>query len=364
MIDFFTRIVEMFKQEPDITRMGFLSTFFRVVPGSFTDADEIEYDIVRSGAEIAPAVPNLNAEAVSIALDKFTNKKAEFPVYTLDSPADIHSLMARRPGENAYLTGTERVNWLARFASVMVPAFAKMTRMIRNSIEYQAAQVLQTGKIELTDENGVTTYSENFFPKATHFPTVSISWGESGADPVQDCKNLMSVIRKDGFVDIKRLVFGEAAWDKFFRDTWVQENLKQDYLGVGGLDPRLADKGAAYMGYLFIGQYKVELWCYDGFYTPWKTANAVNFLDPDKVLFLPDLPVLDFRRYFGGYPNIKIDPVFDPLFGNKIPIDNEYDFFARVYMDEKRRTYIGEVGSRPFMCPVSIDRYGCLTVVA
>jgi hypothetical protein len=362
MIDFFTRIVEMFRQEPDIKKMGFLSTFFRATPGSFTDADEIEYDIVRSGAEMAPAVPNLNADAVSIAQDRFTNKKCRFPVYTLDSPADIHSLMIRRPGENAYIEN--RVNWLGRLAGVMVPAFAKMSRMIRNSIEYQASQVLQTGKIELTDAEGVVTYQENFFPKATHFPTAANSWGEPGADPIQDCKNLMSVIRKDGFVDVKRLVFGEEAWDKFYRNTWVQDNLKQEYLGVGGLNPALADKGAAYMGYLFIGQYKVELWVYDGFYTPWKTTQIVNFIDPNKVLFLPDIPALDFRRYFGGYPNIKVDPVFDPLFGNKIPVDNEYDFFARIYMDEKRRTYIGEIGSRPFMCPVSIDRYGCLTVVA
>jgi hypothetical protein len=65
---------------------------------------------------------------------------------------------------------------------------------------------------------------------------------------------------------------------------------------------------------------------------------------------------------FGGIPTVKVDPVFDPILGNKIPIDNEYDFKARVYFDEPRNTYVGEIKSRPFLLPRSIDRYGCITV--
>jgi hypothetical protein len=86
-------------------------------------------------------------------------------------------------------------------------------------------------------------------------------------------------------------------------------------------------------------------------------------IDQNKVIFLPDPNELDFRRLFGGIPDVKIDAVFDPIFGGKIPIDNEYDFRPRVYFDNKANTYIGEVRSRPAMIPASIDRYGCLTAI-
>jgi hypothetical protein len=362
MIEFFTRIVQMFNQEPDINKMGFLTSFFKTTPDSFTDSEFLEYDIVRSGVEIAPTVRNLNTGAVAIVEDVFTNKQLPFPVYALDSPAQIQSLMKRQPGENAYQT--EKVNWLGRLASKLMRSFVKMARMVCFSIEYQAAQVLQTGTITLTDENGIATFELDFKPKPTHFPTVTTSWGAAGADPLADIRALMSVIRRDGFADIKTLVFGEDAWEKFYENTWVQENLKKDNLGMGALDPKLVDKGAGYMGYVFVGPYRLDLYVYDAFYTPWGSRDKINYLDPNKVLFLPSLAQLDFRRYFGGIPTVRLDPVFDPLFGNKIAISNEYDFRARVYFDEPRETYIGEIKSRPFMCPVSIDRFGCLTVVA
>jgi hypothetical protein len=79
---------------------------------------------------------------------------------------------------------------------------------------------------------------------------------------------------------------------------------------------------------------------------------------------MPNTNQLDFVRMYGGIPNIKQDPVFDPILGGKIPIDNEYDFRARVYFDEPRETYIGEIKSRPFMLPKSIDRYACINTVS
>jgi hypothetical protein len=89
----------------------------------------------------------------------------------------------------------------------------------------------------------------------------------------------------------------------------------------------------------------------------------MRFIDPNKVIFLPEESELDFRRLFGGIPSVKADAVFDPLFGGKIQIGNEYDFKARVYFDEPKNTYVGEVKSRPVSIPVSVDRYGCLTAV-
>jgi hypothetical protein len=303
MIDIFTKIVEMFKQEPDIKKMGFLSTFFRTTPDSFTDSEFVEYDIVRTGAAVAPAVRSLSTGAVTIVEDAFTNKRIPFPVYALDAPAQVASLMQRMPGESAYQTA--KVNWLGRLAQKLVSLFGKMSRMIRFSIEEQASQVLQTGTITLTDENGIATYELDFKPKATHFPVTSTSWSDDTADPLSDIRNLADVIHADGFCDITQLVFGKNAWDAFYKNTWVQENVKQDNLGMGALNPVLKDKGAKFMGYIEDGAYRYELWIYNAIFTPWGTTEIRNFVDPDKVIFLPEINMLDFRRFFGGIPTIK-----------------------------------------------------------
>jgi hypothetical protein len=360
MIQFFTKIISFFLEEPDIKKMGFLTSFFRTTPDSFTDSAFVEYDVVRSGAEIAPVVRNLGTGAVTIIEDEFTNKQIPFPVISLDAPVQVDSLMSRQPGENAY--EEQKANWAGKIARILVRRFAKMTRMIRGTIELQAAQVLQTGTITLTDENGQPTFELDFKPKATHFPDVAVPWGTSGAKPLDDIRAVMKAIRQDGHCDVKTAIFGEDAWDKFFQDPEVRELVKQDNLAMGGLSPALQNLGAGYMGYIFIGPYRLDLMVYDAFYTPWGTTDNVNFLDPNKVILMPAISDLDFIRMFGGIPTVKVDPVFDPILGNKIPIDNEYDFKGRVYFDEPRNTYVGEIKSRPFLLPRSIDRYGCITV--
>jgi hypothetical protein len=361
MINILATIIALFNQEPDIKKMGFLSSFFKTPPDGFTDGEYVEYDITRTGMEIAPVVRNLFTGAVTIVEDTFTNKQIPFPVYALEAPANIAQLMTRLPGENAYLE--EKVNWQGRLTRILMRHFTKMTRMIRFAIEEQAAQVLQKGTITLTDENGKAVYELDFKPKASHFPEAAVSWDDEGADPLGDISALADVIQADGYVDISTLVFGKAAWKAFYNNKEVREAVKADNLGMGALNPHLIGKGAKFMGYIEIGAYRFDLYLYNAIYTPWRSASPQNYIEPNNVIFLPDPDELDFRRLFGGVPDVKLDAVFDPIFGGKIPIDNEYDFRPHVYFDNKANTYIGEVRSRPALIPASIDRYGCLTAI-
>jgi hypothetical protein len=355
-------IIALFNQEPDIKKMGFLSSFFKTPPDGFTDSEFMEYDITRSGMEVAPVVRNLSTGAVTIVEDTFTNKNVPFPVIALDSPVNIAKLMNRQPGESAYQD--EKVNWLGRLSKILVRQFARMTRMVRYNIELQAAQVLQKGTLTLTDENGIATYELDFKPKASHFPEAAVSWDDEDADILADITALSDTIQADGFCDITTLIFGKKAWEAAYKNKEFREAVKKDNLGMGDLNPHLVSKGGKFMGYIHIGAYRYDLYLYNAIYTPWGTATPVHYVDPNKVIFLPDVDELDFRRIFGGIPNIKIDAVFDPIFGGKIPIASEFDFRARVYFDEPKETYVGEIKSRPATIPVSIDRYGCLTAIA
>ena len=359
MPNFIVKIVELFNQKPDISKMGFLSSFFKVTADSFTDAEKFEYDFTRTGEDVAPVVRNLNTGAVLLAEDEFQNKSVPFPVYALAKPANIAQLMKRMPGENAY---AEKVNWFGKLAKILIDGFAKMTTMIRYSVELQAAQVLQTGKITLTDENGKATYELDLKPKASHFPTAAVAWGTSGATVQKDITALADVIRDDGFCDVSNLIFGKNAWEKFIADSSVQTALKQDGLRLGMLNPALKDKGGKYMGYIDIGANRYDLWVYNASYNEFGKTARIKYVDDNKVIFLPDVEDLDFRKMFGGIPTVKVDETFGQLFDGKIQIGNEFDFRPRVWWDDKNEAYIGEIKSRPLCWPFSIDRFGCLTV--
>jgi hypothetical protein len=305
-------------------------------------------------------VQDLGTGAVTLVEDKFVNKEIPFPVYALDSPVSISQLMKRQPGETGLVK--EKVNWLGRLARILVPKFAKMTAMIRRSIELNAAQVLQTGTITLTDENGTPAYILDLKAKATHFPTATTPWGTPGADPMGDIDALADVVRDDGQCDIVTLIFGKTAWEGFIQDGWVQENIKQDNLNLGALDPQILDKGAKRMGFIHSGSNRYDLYVYSGRYNPFKSTQVVKYLDDKKVIFLPLTSDLDFRRYFGAVPTIIANPISEQLFGGMVQVEGEYDFRPRIYPDERLETWTGEIKSRPLLLPVSIDRFGCLTV--
>ena len=360
MPDFFVKVLAWFNAQPDINRMGFLTSFFKVTPESFTDAKKIEIDLVRSGEEIAPVVRDLATGAVSIVEDAFDTKEAPFPVYALDRAVNISELMERQPNESAYVT--ERVDWLGRLSKILVPSFTRMTNMIKRSIELQAAQVFQKGTINLTDENGNVQFELDLKVKPSHFPVVTTSWGDPDADPVADITAVADIVRTDGLVDVKNLVMDDKSLENFLKSDRVQRDLKQDGLRLGALNPRIVGKGAKYYGYIHVGSNLFDIWVYSASYNPFGSKESKKYLEENKVLFLPDFDDLDFRRLFGGIATIRPDTTFDQIFGaSKVTIEGEYDFRPRVYWDQKAETFIGEIKSRPLCLPISIDRFACLT---
>ncbi|GHV90454.1 hypothetical protein AGMMS50268_09570 [Spirochaetia bacterium] len=354
-----TQVVEMYQQQPDIKKMGFLTSLFKTTPESFTDATKINMDMVYGGNEMAPVVRNLSTGAVTITIDKFGNMEVPFPVYSLETPVNIDQLMERFPGESVLINGT--VNWYGRMATKVKEGTNKHIRMIKNSMEYQAAQVLTTGKCTLTDEDGNEINELDYQIPESHFPEVTVPWKNATAKPIDDLNTLDDVIRPDGLVDVVNYVMGKKAWQNFLANEQVQKNLDKNILNTLEISPQMRDKGAAYLGKINTDGHVRLFWGYDATYNPWGQPAVSNyFLDPDKVIFLPSFEAMDFRRYFGGIPNIKLDPVFDPLFGNKITIEGEYDFKIRVWFDEDAETYKGRTKSRPLFVPASRLRYGCL----
>jgi hypothetical protein len=359
MPNFLLLVTQLFNQQPNIKKMGFLSTFFKVQPDSFTDVDRINLDMVYGGEDLAPVVRDLSTGAVLIAQDKFGNMEVPFPVYALESAVPIASLMARLPGESAF--ATDKANWGGRLASKIKDGVAKHIDMIKRSMEYQAAQVLTTGKCALTDEDGNPINQLDYQIPASHFPQVTVSWDDESAAPLEDIAALDETIRTDGLVDTVNYVFGREAWKNFLKNDFVQKNLDKNVMNTMQIAPEMRDKGASYLGKLNYDGHERLFWGYDARFNPYKQPNnSVPYLDPHKVLFLPAYADMDFRRYFGGIPNVKQDAVFDPIFGGKITVEGEYDFKVRVRWDDDAETYAARTKSRPLFVPASRLRFGCL----
>jgi hypothetical protein len=360
MPDLLTQVTQMYNQLPGVKKMGFLTSLFKTRPDSFTDVDRLNLDVVYGGADVAPVVRDLSTGAIRTTQDRFGAMSAPFPVYSLERAVSIASLMERQPGENAFIT--ERVNWTGRLAARIRDGVAKHIDMIKRSVEAQAAQVLQTGKATLADEDGNPVNELDYQVPESHFAEVTVGWSDSGADPLADMTALDDMLEDDALCDMVNYVFGKSAWNNFLRNDFVQKNLDKNALNTMAIAPEMRDKGAKYLGRLNYDGKERLFWGYDAKYSPWKQPEvSTAYLAPDKVLFLPAFEDMDFRRYFGGIPNVKQDPIFDSLFGGKITIEGEFDFTVRVRWDDDAETYIGRVKSRPLLVPASRLRFGCLT---
>jgi len=363
MPDMLQYVAEMYNQQPDMRRMGFLTSLFKVTPESFLDTNKLSMDMVYGGNDMAPVVRDLSTGAVVITIDEFGNMEVPFPVYSLESPVNIDRLMDRRPGENAFIT--QRVNWAGRMAALIKEGTNKHIRMIKNSIEYQAAEVLTTGKCTLTDEDGNKINKLDYQAPTEHFPTVTKSWNDPTAKPIDDLNALDDVIRPNALCDMENYIVGKNAWRNLLKNEQVHKNLDTNVLNTMEISPQMRNKGAAYLGKLNLDGRVRLFWGYDATYNPWgQPSKTEYFLDPDLVIALPSYENADFRRYFGGIPNIALDPAVEPLFGHKITVEGEFDFKIRVWLDNNAETWKGRTRSRPLLVPASRMRFGCLTTVA
>ena len=357
--EFKETMLEVFLSQPDIGRMGFLSSFFKTKPEYFTNGEKIDIDVVKRTIKVAPVVTPKNTGAVNISQEGFTSKQVTPPLYAMTAPVEVAQLMKRKPGETVF--DKNYASWTAEMQKTLMPSFELMQSMIRVSIENQASQMLQTGKVDLTDKDGNTAYELDYGMAASHKITPTTKWDQSGADPIADLKGAMKQVRDDGYVDVTTAIFGTKAWESFIADENVLKLFQKDVLNIAALNPSLQNKGAEYMGYIMIGAYKLNLLCYSATWEPFNTSNRRPFIDDDKVILLPDVDSLDFRLVYANTPVIPTGSIFDDIIPNDIIVENRIRYGQRVWHDQRADAFFAEVKSRPLCLPVSIDRFAVLS---
>ena len=354
------KMLEVYKEEAD-PKMGFLTSFFKTKPQYITDSEEIEYDIVRSGAPIAPVLTDVSTGAHVISKEVFTNKTIKPPTFVLQEPFSRWDMGKRQPGETVY--GASTGNTMIKLAGKLVDSWKRMSDMVRRTIELQAAQILQTGTITLYNSANVAAYTLDFKMKATHLPTVGTSWSNGAADIIGDIKAACEVVRKDGRCNIKTLLMDDLSFTNALNNTLFANLFKKDQFNLGALNPSWGGVGETYQGFVIIGSYRLDIYTYPVTYTSIAGAET-KYLSDNKVIGLPDMNELDFRKCFGGIPDpIAQEAEFVSMMPSRIVEGNNLVWVPRIFSDPVKNAVYSELASRPILIPVSIDRFFCITTL-
>jgi hypothetical protein len=337
---------------------SFLTRRFTVKPGGFSRSKKVAIDIQRYGEDVAVVIkqhtgPNLND------FKQLTTKEFTPPSYGEAVQLDIAELLNRSVGVNPY--DAAGIEYGAQLTSTLMRGYMLINHKIERAVELQAAQILQTGQLSLTNAQGVIEYTLDFKPKATHFPTVGTAWTNAATcTPLDDIEALAEVIRNDGQVDPDRITFGEAAMSNFMNSAQVQAALDNRRIELGEINPSERDSGATYRGRMWIGSYVYELWTYNGRYKDPVSGNPTRYVDANKVIVDSSNTRFDMLSTEVPMP-FGVDPrVAAYLPGRMSDRAQQYDVTPNVYVTQDNRQIFGELLCNKLLAPVGIDGFGCL----
>lgn len=354
-----TAYLEAYKQL--ITFIPFLSTFFTTNPRDIVSAESVKIDIKRGTRKIAPVISHFTGIGGRLKKSQYTQKEFTPPVVALGGNFAPGDLIEKAFGTDEYSSATEE--YMITLQNDIMDTMQEIEAQIFRNFEYQASQIFQTGEMNLYDDQGNIAYIIDFFPKATHFPTVAVTWDDEDADPDADIASLIDVIKTDGHVNITNVIFGKTALDEYLRNTKVDDKFDITRYASGLYDPQKQNPDVVLLGDLLIGTNRVKAWKYEGEYEHPSTSTITRFVDDGKVILLPESGGInvDLRRVYCRVPTITgIDPRFAGIVPTNISLENRA-YTARVWADGNADALNVELKTRPLLIPVSIDTFGCLT---
>lgn len=336
----------------------FLSGMLRTPPENFYDSEEVELDIQREGEEIAVVVQDLTVGPREVSSSKYTNKSFKPPVILQQGTLTAHDLMKRDVGALPF----DDIDFQGKATKKALGLTRKLANTVRRAIELETAQMFTTGELALIDGAGVTLYSIDYQPKSTHF-TAPTAWAADGAtgDPLTNIGDLALVLRRDGRKSPDRLVFGAGAWTRFLANAAVKAQM--DNLGRQGFQNIVPSTpgadGASFMGYIFVGNYRFELWLYDGQYNHPQTGTLTPYIADNKVVMMSSKARYDLT--FGSVPRFGTpESSALPYMPQRIS-GGGLDLSPWAYRTPDGLNIKVQVGSRPLPIPTEVDTFGCIT---
>lgn len=341
----------------------FLSGFFQSPPQNFYNSEKVELDIMRGDEDVAVVLTDLSTGYRLNETDVFTNKQFTPPIFKEKVGISGFDLLNRMPGDNPFENPDFRLNVIGR----IFRGITAIENKIRRAIEEQAAQVLQTGTVTLKDAGGVSRYTIDYKPKATHFVTAGTAWdaASDAGDPFGDISSLAEVIRSDSFHEPDQLIFGIDAWAAFIVHADIKTLMDNRRLNIGDIGrSKMVGNGALFRGSIDIGNYTYDMFTYGAKFKDVETDVSTPYVTPAKVILRASDGRMDAT--FGAIPNIGrelgvggtnlLPELPSRINGSNIGIDLALNAWLT---DDGEHLFAG-VGSRPLMIPTAIDTYGCI----
>jgi hypothetical protein len=351
------KLIDMYVEQASAPM--FLSGYFRSPPENFHTSEEIEIDVQRDDEQVAIVIHDLSVGPRKNESTLYTNKKFKPPIFDEEGHISAYDAIKRQPGQTPYMSP----DYAANATKAAFDIFRRLELKIRRAVELMAAQVLQTGALTLIDGSGVAQYSLNFQPKSTHMVTVGTTWATNGSTgaPLTDLGNLATVVRRDGKMEPKRLIFGDSAWLRFLANADVKAALDVRRLNTAEVAPVSRGQGATFQGWVWIGHYRFEMWTYDGFYKHQQTGVLTPYVSPDNVIMLGD-GRLDLT--FGAIPIItppdqRALPFLPPRIGSE---GRGLDLTTNAWVTPNGKHVMISAGTRPLTIPTAIDTFARLDV--
>lgn len=347
------RIIEMYMEEAEAPM--FLSGFFQTPPRNFHTSEKVEIDIIRDDEDVAIVITDLSVGGRLNEATEYTNKAFTPPIFNEMGAIKAYDLIKRTPGVDPF----QDPNYGANALREAVKIFRRLERKIRRAIELMASQVLQTGTLTLIDQNGTALYTLDFKPKATHLATAAAAWS-GPSDKLKDIEDLAVVVRRDGKRQPKVLIFGKTAWKHWLDDENVRARFDQSALNIAQLMPQPRGTGATFQGFVWIGNYRFEMWTYDGWYKHPQTGALTPYVEDDNVIMLSEGGRLDLS--FGAIPRIAApDPRAMPFLPPRMSSpERGLDLTTNAWITPDGKSLMVEAGTRPLTIPTAIDTFACL----
>src|SRR5690606_37967892 len=148
-------------------------------------------------------------------------------------------------------------------------------------------------------------------------------------------------------------------FQNFMRNADVKANLDNTRINIGEIRPEMRDSDATFMGYVWVGHYRVEMWTYSGTYKHPQTDTPTKYIATDKVVMTSSRTRLDM---VGARVPLPLGP--DPRVAHLLPgrmssREDRYDVTTNLYCTPNGKQIMGELESRPLLIPVQIDGFGC-----
>lgn len=341
----------------------FLSTFFQTGANDISDASTMIIEVKRAnGGYIAPVIMDNTQNGALLKNTKYTAKEFTPPITALGSNFGANDLIMKQFGMTKFDAANQ--SYALALINMIQDVMADIELRFNYQIEFQASQILQTGTVTLYDENGIAAYTISFQPKATHFPTVSLSWSDMDSDPDADIISLSDVIRTDGQVNIKRLIFGEDALTNYLKNPKTADKFDVARYESGVYNPQEQNEDVDFLGDILIGTKRFQCWIYKGTYKSPVALSGTEtpFVDKDKVILLPAANSinLDFRKKYLTIPSlVGISPEAQRYIPGNLNLGNRA-YTVKAFIDEKKDALEIELKNKQMLIPVSIDAFGCL----